>query len=110
MVGTDPLKLATGVKVKSPEGVTVTVPTFGMVAIEDVLNDPLITPAIVNCVTDNIVLPSISESLANTFTVTGVSSGVVLLSSLTAIGLSFTAVTLILNVPVSVPPFPSLMV
>jgi hypothetical protein len=37
----------TGVNVRSPVGVTVTVPTFGIVAIEEVVNDPFI-PAIVN--------------------------------------------------------------
>ena len=56
------------------------------------------------------MLPSISESLVKTLTVTGVSSGVVLLSSFTAIGVSFTAVTVIDKFAVAVPPFPSLIV
>ena len=64
----------------------------------------------VNCVTVNTVPPpSGSESLVNTFTVTGVSSGVTLLSSLTAIGLSLIAVTVIFKFPIAVPPLPSLI-
>ena len=70
---------------------------------------PLI-PLILNCVTVKVVLPSTSESFVNTLIVTGESSGVVLLSSFTAIGESFIAVTLMLNVASSVPPLPSLIV
>lgn len=47
--------------------------------------------------------------MVKTLTVTGVSSGVVLLSSFTAIGVSFTAVTVIDKFASSVPPCPSLI-
>ena len=83
------------------------VPLPGIVAVD--VKVPAI-PKIVNCVIDKVVPPSGSESLVNTFTVTGVSSGVVLLSSLTAIGLSFVGVTEITKSPLSVPPLPSLTV
>ena len=79
-----------------------------MVVVVPAVNVPG-TPKMVNCVTV-IGLPSGSESLVNTFPEIGVSSGVTRLSSFTAIGESFTAVTVIANVPVSVPPSPSLTV
>ena len=94
-------------KVNSPVLNAVIVPLPGIIAVE--VNVPEI-PAMVNCVIDKVVPPSGSESFNNTFTVTGVSSGVVLLSSLTAIGLSLTAVTVITKSPLSVPPLPSLTV
>ncbi len=108
IVGTTPLKFKNGVKVNSPVLNAVIVPLPGIVAVE--VNVPEI-PAMVNCVTlKTVPLPSGSESFVNTFTVTGVSSGVVLLSSFTAIGLSLTAVTEITKSPLSVPPLPSLIV
>ena len=72
------------------------------------VNGP-VAPAILNCVTV-IVFPSGSESFANTLPVIGVSSGVEMLSSFTAIGPSFTAVTVKFKAPTSVPPAPSVMV
>ena len=87
---------------------TTIVPTPGMVAICPAVNVP-VTPKTVNCVTV-IGLPSGSESFVKTFPEIGVSSGVTKLSSFTVIGESLTAVTVIANVPVSVPPSPSLMV
>ena len=93
-------------KVNSPVVNTVKVPLPGIVAVD--VNVPVI-PVMVNCVTIKVVLPSGSESLVNTFTVTGVSSGVTLLSSLTAIGLSLIAVTVIAKFAFAVPPCPSLI-
>ena len=94
-------------KVNSPVVKTVNVPLPGITAVE--VKVPVI-PAMVNCETVKTVPPpSGSESLVNTFTVTGVSSGVTLLSSLTAIGLSFTAVTVIDKFAFAVPPCPSLI-
>ena len=107
IVGTTPLKLAKGVNVISPVVNAVIVPLPGIVAVDVKVPE---MPSIVNCVIVKVVLPSGSESLVNTFTVTGVSSGVVLLSSLTAIGLSFVGVTVITKSPLSVPPLPSLTV
>ena len=108
MVGTTPLKFKNGVKVNSPVLNAVIVPLPGIVAVEVNVSE---IPAMVNCVTVKTVPPpSGSESFNNTFTMTGVSSGVVLLSSLTAIGLSFVGVTVITKSPVSVPPLPSLIV
>ncbi|RJR93347.1 hypothetical protein CS559_04284 [Dickeya solani] len=54
-------------------------------------------------------LPSTSLSFARTSTVTGVSSAVVALS-LPVTGASFTAVTVMVSVPVATPPAPSLTV
>ena len=94
-------------KIKSPFGKAVKVPLPGITAEE--VNVPVI-PAMVNCVITKVVLPSGSESLVNTFTVTGVSSGVTLLSSFTAIGLSLVAEIVIFKFPMAVPPCPSLIV
>ena len=83
-----------------------------IVPLPDIVADDVKVPAIpsmVNCVIVKVVPPSGSESLVNTFTVTGVSSGVVLLSSLTAIGLSLTGVTVIVRFAFAVPPCPSLI-
>ena len=101
------MKLARGVNVNSPVVNAVIVPLPGIVAHD--VKVPAI-PSMVNCVIVKVVPPSGSESLVNTFTITGVSSGVVLLSSFTAIGVSFTAVTVIDKFAAAVPPFPSLIV
>ena len=67
IVGTGPLKLATGVKVNSPVDKTVTVPLFGISAV--LVNVPEM-PSIVNWVTVKLVEPSMSESLVKTLIVT----------------------------------------
>ena len=55
------------------------------------------------------LLFSVSVSFVRTLPETGVSSGVLTVSS-TATGTSFTAVTVMFTTPVSVPPLPSLVV
>ena len=94
-------------KVYVPSAFTTTVPTFGMVAVCPAVNVPE-TPAIVNCVTVK-ASPSKSVSFVNTFPVAGVSSEVVLISSV-AKGASFIGLTTMSIKPVSVPPLPSLTV
>jgi hypothetical protein len=90
---TGPLKLAAGVKVRVPSGLTTTLPTAGLtVALVTVRGSP-----------------SGSLSLPRTGTVTGVFSRVVATSGL-ARGLSFTGVTLTVTVEEAVPPLPSLTV
>ena len=61
-----------------------------------------------NCVTESVLL-SASVSFVKILPVAGVSSLTVFVLSV-AIGASFTAVTVMFNAPVSVPPFPSLTV
>ena len=106
------MKFGSGVNVNSPVLSTVRVPLPGIVAV--VVKVPTI-PSMVNCVTVKVEPASRSESFVNTFTVTGVSSGVVLLSSLTAIGSSFIGVMVMVKVletvaPVAAPLLSSVMV
>ena len=85
-------------KVKVPSVFTTIVPTFGMVSTVPITNGP-VTPAIVYPVTVK-VLPSPSVSLVKTFPVTGVSSGVVTVSS-TATGALLNTATVIDTVAVA---------
>ncbi len=80
-----------------PSALTIIVPTPGIDAVVPAL---YVTPLITNCVTDK-VLPSASVSLVNTLPEIGVSS-VAFTTSSVATGTSFTAVTVMANVAVSV--------
>ena len=90
MTWTGPLKLATGVKVRVPSGLMVTLPLAG---------------STVAAVTVR-ASPFGSLSLPSTLTVTGWSSGVVAVSGV-ATGRSLTGVTLMETVLLAVPPWPS---
>ncbi|TYC51579.1 hypothetical protein ETQ85_24215 [Zoogloea oleivorans] len=93
MTVTGPLTLGAGVKVSVPSGLMVTVPLVGSTLAELTVRGS----------------PSGSLSLPSTVKVTGVSSGVLLVSAM-ATGASLTAATLIVAVAVEVPPLPSLIV
>ena len=95
-------------KVNVPSELTVIVPTPGIVAGIPTVNGP-VTPAIANPVTDKLP-PSTSLSLIIRLPVIAGPSSRPVKLSFTAIGASLTAVIVIARVPVSVPPFPSLMV
>jgi hypothetical protein len=96
------------VKVNVPSELTVIVPTPGIVAGVPTVNGP-VNPAIVIPVTVRFC-PSASESFVTRFPETELVSSVIFIVSSVAIGASLTAVIVIARVPVSVPPFPSLMV
>ena len=109
ITGTVPFQLVFGVNVYVPSALTTIVPIPGNVVVTPAVK--LITVPLTvtdNCVTESVLL-SASASFVKTFPVAGVSSLIVLVLSV-AIGESFTAVTVMFNAPVSVPPLPSLTV